>query len=664
MLGFEQLGFVALIPNAVPVWPEAGPGVVLSRVYWQAPPEAARLVGMGLRAGKVDLAGLTRMPRDSGRRSALALAVLTGDCSALGQISDQEFDWLLAHEHTRTAAIAHASADQVVRAANLIDAATFDVLTPQQLAKFPPSVLAKMLQGRPDAVRRFVAVFGPGTEGVEGLLSAQAGALAQARHGPVTGAERIFDLTDDDLDQMDQAGVFQTMSLRWLAALRRLRPGRIDRHFDRRIRDLLPEGLVAHLLGSGADTGAVQVSGNPPEPHADWLAGISFERLVEAGPICMNDRAWRRWWVEAIRLHPDAQKPEIATLAAPWSRETAAWLVASARDGEISAEDVRGRIAAFVKARAPIAAQSLGELLAAGGVMQARELADIVQGRSPPHLAPDERFGADMKLLSDAGILTDDAVQEAMRGGLPAKALAGLISDTAAVALVDFHAPAPARPPASWHSLLEDELRRGMADASFWRRWPQGVGLPLLEWMREQLKGGPEEAIVDTLLAAAGRSRVLSYAELARVCGGIAPLDLVWQVIERIRQGGCDRGQVLHLLDDGRLRAELRAFLHSELGALAPVATPELTIPEMIAVRSLLDPGRDIVRQIMARPSVEPGEDILLAHAVTAIRRQGWTFALPAPSAEQAARRPAWVAALSELPGWNHWRGARTGMVQ
>ena len=663
-LGFDQLGFLALVPNAVPSWPAVGPGVILSRSMWQAPADAVRFVGMGLRSGAVDLSGLMRLPRDRARRRTLALAVLTGDCVALGQTSDRELDWLLAQERTHANALSRASADQIAGlvAASKIESSELETVTPDQLAKLPPTSLAKMLCGRPNALGTFVAALGPGIDGVEELLPERAADLARARFGPVVGPERVLDMTAEELDLMEQAGIFHTMPFRWIAALRAFRPrSPVDKHLSRRMRELLPEPLAARLLGSTAADGEAPgvLAGNPPKPRAEWLAGIDFERLVEAGPVCVKDRAWRHWWADALRLHPGSQSREIATLAAPWSRETAAWLSASARDGEISADDARARIAAFLAARAPIISDDLIELLAAAGITQSDELAHVVRGRAPSPCKVGQQFSTEVKLLFDAGILTIPALQDALRAGLPIAALSGLIADATAIALVDPRALAPTEAPKFWHPVLAWELRRQMQEPAFWRRWPYGVAPPLLMWMREQVRGESEETLIDALLAATKRSRTLSCAELSLLSGGIAPLDLAWQIVEQAKLARCDPHRLVGFLDDGRLRSELAVLLRSELGTLAPAGVvPELTAAELIALHAVLHPVRDVVRQVMSRPSVEPEEEILLAQTLAAIRRIGHGLAPPPPTAEQAARRPAWVAALSEIPGWEHWRRA------
>jgi hypothetical protein len=661
-LGFDQLGFIALVPNAVPSWPTAGPGVVLSRSAWQAPSDAVRLVGMGLRPGAVDLAGLMRMPRDGARRKALALAAVSGDCAALGGPSDQELDWLIAHDRSRMGALARASGPQLARVFDMreIDPAVLDDLTPQQLGNLPPSSVAGALRGRPDAVARFVAIFGPGNSEIATLLPGRVAGLLRAADGPVD-RERLLDLTPQDMDVMEQAGIFETMSIRWLAQLWAVRPrSPVDKHLARRLRELLPAALVSRLVGSSVSdiqpAGALS-SYKPPSPSAEWLVGIAFDRLVDAGTLCAGDRAWRRWWADAVTAHPDAQGREIATLTAPWSPATVAWLVGSARDGEISAAAVRARIAAFINARAPIPPGELTELLRAAGVTHPDALAALVQG-SAQKWDIDERFAVDVQYLREAGILSNEALQDALRGGLPIAALSRLVGDPAAIRLLDDKIVDPTCLPSSWHPLLTQILRERIHTASFWNRWRRGVPTPLLTWLRRQLDGEPETAVVDALIAAGARTRALQYEELKDWAGALTPLDLVWQVVENLKHGHSDRRRLVDLLENRGLRAEFLIFLRRELDRLVPAASvPALSVPEMLAVLPLLHPVRDVVRQVMSQPSVAPEEDALRVLTIDAIRRAGCYFPLPPPSTEQAARRPSWVSNLAELAGWEHWRG-------
>jgi hypothetical protein len=173
--------------------------------------------------------------------------------------------------------------------------------------------------------------------------------------------------------------------------------------------------------------------------------------------------------------------------------------------------------------------------------------------------------------------------------------------------------------------------------------------------MHEQLGG--DGAVVEALRAASDRARLLGVPELKILSGALTPLDLVWQVVEHAKQTNVDRAELLSLLDDGRVRAELIIFLRRELQTLTPcAATPELSASEMMSLFALLHPVRDIVRQIVPRTAVDPQEDILLDRTVDAIYRLGFGFPPPKPDADQTARRPGWVSALSEIPGWEHWR--------
>jgi hypothetical protein len=659
-LGYDQIGFVALVPNAVPSWRGGGAGVVISRSPWWPPPEAVRLVGRGVRPGALDLSGLMRMPRDRVRRQTLALAAVDGDCAPLGTLSDEEFAWLIGQELARVSALAQANAEQIARVYGTIGIplAVLDRLTPEQLRGLPPGIVAKALRGRPDAVSRFVEIFGRGCDAVEALLPERVAALVHATRDTTFDVERISDITDTDLELMDLAGILDTMPLRWLAALwaiRRRPP--TNKHLAHRMRELLPEPLASRLLGVAQPDQTILPATTPPDPRADWLAKIPFEHLVDAGSLCMKSRLWRHWWVEAVRAHPGSRMREIATLAAPWSRETAAWLAASARDGEISANEVSQRVATFMAERAPIQVSDLADLLGAAGVAQADAMAHVAQGRNPSQCMVDQRFAADMCYLADVGILTNDAIRDALRDGLPVAALSRFAADPTAIVLLDEHAFAPSHAPTSWHSVLDQELRRRMREPSFWSRWPRGVPVTLRNWMQERAGNAPESAIIAALSAAGERSRVLDIAELKLLGGGLAPLDLAWQVIQRCRHGQVDRSEVMALLSRSKLRPEFVVFLQSELALLAPAApVPELSVPELAVAQPLLHPVRDIVRQIMSRLDIEPDEDRLLRDTVAAVRQLGYFIPPPPPSAAQAARRPAWVSALSELPGWEDWR--------
>lgn len=659
-LSFEQIGFLALVPNAIPAWPLAGPGVVVSRSPWLVPADAADLARRGLATGALDLSGFMRIRCERERRRQLAIAALSGDLGGLTLASDQELDWLISQAPSRAAALALASPDQIAHLAqeSRINVDELEAMQPGRLARVPAPLLATLLRGRPNAIGRFVAALGPGTDGVEDLLPPRAAELARARHGPVALPERIVDMTIDELGLMDQAGVFETMPLRWLTALGSLRRDYLTPSLSDRLNRLLPKRLSAHLLGldppADDDDGAV-LSGSPPEVAAEWLAGIDYELLVEAGRLCVASRAWRHWWVGAMRAHPASAGRDVVSLSAPWSRETAAWLVASARDGEISAAEVRARVAAFLEARAPMSRDDVVELLRSAGFTHADDLSGILSGDMPRQTSIEGRFASEIRIAVEEAILKISDLQDALRAGLPVTALSELLADANAYALLDSNRPAPVEPPKRTHPIVGPELRRRGENAAFWKRWPAGVPVQLREWIREQL--GDQGGVVAALTAANERSRLLDLPELMLLSGGLAPLDLVWQVVECARHTSVDRAKLLDLLDDGRLRAELIVFLRCELQTLAPCPpVPVLTVAEMMSVFPLLHPAKDIVRQIMVREAIDPGEDMLLERTVAAIQRLGTVFPLPGPAADQAVRRTGWIRSLSGIPGWEHWR--------
>ena len=94
-------------------------------------------------------------------------------------------------------------------------------------------------------------------------------------------------------------------------------------------------------------------------------------------------------------------------------------------------------------------------------------------------------------------------------------------------------------------------------------------------------------------------------------------------------------------------------------GRLGPIPTT-WGPAEMDALFRILDPVRDILREMLDREHVErgPAEMRLLKRLKERLREPD-VHCPPPPSPRQRQRRPEWVAALAELPGWKSWSDER-----
>ncbi len=74
----------------------------------------------------------------------------------------------------------------------------------------------------------------------------------------------------------------------------------------------------------------------------------------------------------------------------------------------------------------------------------------------------------------------------------------------------------------------------------------------------------------------------------------------------------------------------------------------------------LLQYARSCIRETMERPDRAPAEEKLLQRILRSLSADV-VSPLPAPSAAAAQRRPDWVNALADVPGWEHWRRCSSG---
>jgi hypothetical protein len=224
--------------------------------------------------------------------------------------------------------------------------------------------------------------------------------------------------------------------------------------------------------------------------------------------------------------------------------------------------------------------------------------------------------------------------------------------------LADPQKPAVPFPPPDWPAGANLLLQRMYEDGSLWGRirpFAPGEALPALAWLYQAL-GGKAPDVAACYHDLKGQ-RALAPDWLRRLAPLLPRTDLLAQFAAwATRSEGPERAEALELLlGQPSLEGEQRQWLRASqgVGRLGPV--PSCWGPrDLAALLPLLDPLRDVVREVFSWPVVEDaeGEALLLDRLCERLEKQRVPPPSQAPSAAQLARRPVWGARLCALPGW------------
>jgi hypothetical protein len=259
-----------------------------------------------------------------------------------------------------------------------------------------------------------------------------------------------------------------------------------------------------------------------------------------------------------------------------------------------------------------------------------------------------------VEVLLAAGQLPREAVLLAALGCRHAGLLRQAGAPAAVVRLVDPAGGLVRLPPAAeeWSDEANPLLATLMQQGALLERLEAPVADAAWEWLEQKLTGETSKKQIHYFRERMARGEPLARPWLQKHARLLTPAALLAQIAAWARRPeGPDRRALLpYLLRQPQLADEKRAWLQSLLVACEPLPpAPRWSVTELAILLPLLDPVRDVLREVLARPQVEPREAELLPR----LCRQLHGVAPPPPPSEAQRRlRPDWVAALGRLPGW------------
>jgi hypothetical protein len=211
-------------------------------------------------------------------------------------------------------------------------------------------------------------------------------------------------------------------------------------------------------------------------------------------------------------------------------------------------------------------------------------------------------------------------------------------------------------PPPGWPPSANLLLQRMHEDGSLWRRirpFGPGQALPALAWLYQALGGKAQD--VGACYYELKDQKPLSPDWLRRLAPLLPRNELLEQIVAWAAFGDEQAEALGVLLGQEALKGEqadwLRALLG--LGRLGPV--PSCWGPrDLLALLPLLDPVRDVVREVFSWPPATDaeGEAQLLEEVCQRLEKERVGPELLLPTSEQRDLRTRWVERLRKLPGW------------
>jgi hypothetical protein len=201
-----------------------------------------------------------------------------------------------------------------------------------------------------------------------------------------------------------------------------------------------------------------------------------------------------------------------------------------------------------------------------------------------------------------------------------------------------------------WPDALNELLGSALADGSLFTRVAGPLGEDAFEWLASR---GPQCAPAAAFLAAVHEHQPAD-PQLLLAAAPVLARNLVLQQTAAWGTARCGAQRTLvlaALLESPALRTDEAQWLRGLLLRCDPLPPcPHWSVADLCALLPVLDPIRDVVRQVLDRPERDPHETALLAQLLTRLMP---VPSPPGPFPEVALRvRPDWVLALARLPGW------------
>ncbi|QXE85532.1 hypothetical protein KP003_14220 [Geomonas nitrogeniifigens] len=654
-IGMDALNFV-LLAESLPTNLPQGPGLVLTSAGWDPPLQSTALAQEIGDISAFDCVGLMGLGVPPSRRTDLLLMAAGGrPLSEPGDLSMSEVLWLLNAPPGRKSALAYASGDQISLLLGGGHLTRGDLTQLRcRLSVRESERVAQLLGTGPEDLRLFVELFGKGASGIETLLPPDAAELwrkiksREALGGscPVAGEALLVDsglleqLSVLELAPLMGTYLGPTLKTCWRTALR-------NAGYTEEVLDLLFKGLTP--------------GGHPPipelDPAASWIGGISYHLLESAGDWMCKQKEWRDWWVRAISCHPEnVEGEEWLSRTERYTGKWRWWFQGAVADGELTVDEGLGLLKKWHVSPHPPTPYVLRTLWSALNLERAYPVAKEILNGTPDLTEPDEATGQILSFLVQRGFFNLGDLFGAVQRGFPLMLLqsAGF---NGLVALIDCSANPPSAPPEPWDESISPLLATACGKPEFWGRWPEGIPETVLEWLSEKIASEANATLVEAVKLSA-KGRLLTLAELHIVSGGLSAETVCRQVGLRAvsREVAKEREAALRiLLSSAVLPESKRNWLKAELlewRRQEPM--PPFTAAELQALLPVLHPVRDVLRVVLSRDEVDPDENLLLPHILRLLPRESSVPVAPPPR-ELARRRPAWIEAVSTLPGWEHW---------